>query len=85
MSPVAEFVIAQLADTLKVPADTIRLESTFRGDLALDSLHMIDLALQAEERFGIRIREQDLRDINTVGDIVKYIEERAAAPSPPGA
>jgi acyl carrier protein len=52
-----------------IPVRGTRLE----GDLGLDSLSMIDIAVAAEEAFGIRIPDDDLERFVTVGDVADYV------------
>lgn len=77
MSAIAAFVISALASELKVPAETLTLETSLRRDLAVDSLRLIELGLALEERFGLRIEERDFAQLDTIGDVVAFAEERA--------
>ena len=53
-------------------------ESSFVDDLGADSLDTVELVMALEEEFGIEIPDEDAEKITTVGDAVKYIEEKAA-------
>lgn len=53
-------------------------DKTFLGDLDLDSLTMVDIAVQVEEKFGVRIPDDDLSELKTISDAVDYISARAA-------
>ncbi|HZQ27372.1 MAG TPA: phosphopantetheine-binding protein [Acidimicrobiales bacterium] len=53
-------------DVLQVEADLVRLEASFAEDLDADSLDLLELALAVEESFGIRVVEEELRDVKTV-------------------
>ena len=64
-----------IANQLGIDASTITLESRFREDLKADSLDVAELIIELEETFNIEISDEDIAKINTVGDIVKYIEE----------
>ena len=48
-------------------------EASFTDDLDVDSLSMVEVAVAAEERFGVRIPDADLAKLKTVGDAVSYI------------
>lgn len=48
-------------------------EASFIDDLDVDSLSMVEVAVAAEERFGVRIPDADLAKLKTVGDAVSYI------------
>lgn len=49
-------------------------EAVFITDLAADSLDIVELAMEMEEEFGITISLEELTNLATVGDAVKYIE-----------
>jgi len=55
----------------------VTLNKTFLDDLDVDSLSMVEIATAAEDKFGIRIPDDDLKDLKTVGDAVSYIIEKA--------
>ncbi len=63
------------------PAKVTR-NQRFQADLGIDSLTMIDVAVAAEDAFGVRIAEDDLEGLTTVGDAVDYIQ-RAKDLGPP--
>ena len=56
-------------------------------DLGLDSLDRLELAMKIEEEFGIHVRDEDLEDAITVGDLVKLADRLRASepPTPAGA
>lgn len=56
------------------PAD-VSPEKSFVEDLDVDSLSMIEVAQTAEEKFGVTIPDDELRNFHTVGDAVAYIEK----------
>ena len=55
------------------PADATP-EKSFTDDLDVDSLSMVEIATAAEDKFGIRIPDDDLKNLKSVGDAVSYIE-----------
>lgn len=69
---VREIVVNQL----RVSPDEVTLDATFVEDLHADSLDVVELIMQFEERFGIEIPEEDAEKIRTVGDAVEYLERR---------
>lgn len=73
-----EKVIAVLADKLSKDESEIKLESNIKDDLGADSLDMVEVVMGLEDEFGIEVPEEDLGKILTVGDIVKYLEEKTA-------
>ncbi len=57
-----------------VDAKDVQLEKSFTDDLDIDSLSMMTIVVNAEEKFGVRIPDDDVKDLSTVGDAVKYIQ-----------
>ena len=52
-------------------------EKSFVDDLDVDSLSMVEVAMAAEEKFGVKIPDDELPKLKTVGDAVTYIESNA--------
>ncbi|MHB8339657.1 MAG: acyl carrier protein [Mycobacteriales bacterium] len=55
-------------------------EATFSGDLDLDSLTMVEVVVAAEQRFDVRIPDEDVAELESVSDAIRYIQ-RVAAPA----
>ena len=66
-----------VVDQLGVEEDEVTMEATMQDDLGAESLDLVDLVMSVEEEFGVKVADEDLENIKTVGDIVNYIEERA--------
>ena len=66
-----------VVDQLGVDDDEVTTEATIQEDLGADSLDLVDLVMSVEEEFGVKVADEDLENIKTVGDIVNYIEDRA--------
>lgn len=66
-----------VVDQLGVEEDEVTMEATMQDDLGADSLDLVELVMSVEEEFGVKVADEDLENIKTVGDIVNYIEERA--------
>lgn len=66
-----------VVDQLGVEEDEVTMGATMQDDLGADSLDLVDLVMSVEEEFGVKVADEDLENIKTVGDIVNYIEERA--------
>jgi len=62
------------------PVAAVVPEATFAGDLDLDSLTMVEVVVAAEQRFGVRIPDDDVAGLVTVGDAISYVE-RAQVPA----
>jgi len=61
-----------------VPVDDVQLEKSFVDDLDIDSLSMVEVVVAAEEKFGVKIPDDDVKGLRTVGDAVSYIEKAGA-------
>lgn len=64
-----------IADQLEVGIDSLTMETTFE-EIDADSLDIVELVMALEEEFELEISDQEIENIKTVGDIVKYIESR---------
>lgn len=64
-----------ISEQLDVKADDITEDSTIQDDLGADSLDVVDLVMAIEDEFGVEIPEDQVENIKTVGDIVKFIED----------
>ena len=62
-----------------VPADRVTPEKTFIDDLDIDSLSMVEIAVAAQDRFGVEIPDDHLADLRTVQDVIDYVRRPAVA------
>jgi len=69
---VKEIIVEQLG----VNADQVTPEAKFIEDLGADSLDTVELVMAFEEEFGAEIPDEDAEKLQTVGDVIRYIEER---------
>jgi len=80
--PVDVTIMAELAEILDevagVSTDQVRAESTFVDDLDIDSLSMVEIAVAAQDKFGVEVPDDDLKTFLTVGDVVNYIKKALA-------
>lgn len=65
-----------LVEQLEIEADAITLESLLVDDLGADSLDAIDIIMSVEDEFKVEVPDEIIEKIETVGDIVNYIEDR---------
>ena len=65
-----------VVDELSVDTDQVTEGATFVDDLGADSLDVVELVMRLEEEFDIEIPDEDAEKITTVGEAVKYINER---------
>lgn len=65
-----------MVETLNIEESEIKLESRLVEDLGLDSLASVELALELETEFDIKIEDSELEKLVIVEDIVKIIESK---------
>ena len=66
-----------IVDQLGVNADQVTLEAKFIEDLGADSLDTVELVMAFEEEFGIDVPDEEAEKLQSVGDVVRYVEENA--------
>jgi acyl carrier protein len=77
MALVRDHLVAEL----EVSPDKIAPETRFREDLDADSLDLYELVMELEDRYSIRVSEEEAARIQTVGDAVDFVCARAPSPS----
>lgn len=65
-----------IVEQLDVEEDAVTMEASITEDLGADSLDVVDLVMSIEESFDVEIPDEEVENIKTVGDIVKYIESK---------
>ena len=65
-----------IVEQLDVEEDKVTEAASITDDLGADSLDVVDLVMSFEEEFDIEIPDDQVEKIKTVGDIVKFIEEK---------
>jgi acyl carrier protein len=74
-------VLAGLAEIVEevagIPASSVQMDKSFTDDLDVDSLSMVEVVVAAEEKFGVKIPDEDVKNLSTVGDAVNYIVKAA--------
>lgn len=76
--PIAPRVIAVIADTKRLPVESVTEASTFE-QLKIDSLDALNIAFALEDAFQVSIPDDELRGLKTVGDAVRGVEQLIAA------
>ena len=74
---VLEKIKAILSDQFDVEEDKITAETNIADDLGSDSLDVVDLLMTLEDEFDVEIPDEEVENIKTVGNLVKYIEEHS--------
>jgi acyl carrier protein len=72
-------ILAGLAEIVNeiagIPTEEVEMDKSFVDDLDMDSLTMVEVATSAEDKFGVRIEDEKLKDLKTVRDVVDFIEK----------
>ena len=68
-------ILDEVAD---VKAEDVSDDKSFTDDLDVDSLSMVEVVVAAEEKFGVKIPDDEVQNLKTVGDAVSYIEKASA-------
>jgi acyl carrier protein len=62
-----------------VPADEVTPNKSFVDDLDIDSLSMVEIAVAAQDKFGVEIPDDQLKDLTTVQDVVNFVTKNAGS------
>ncbi|MEO0144769.1 MAG: acyl carrier protein [candidate division WOR-3 bacterium] len=68
-----------IADELYIDPSQVREDARFIEDLGADSIGLMELVMKFEEEFGIKIPDEDIEKIRTVGDAINYIKSKLQA------
>ena len=78
MSEVQDKIKQIIVDELGVDEAEVTENARFIEDLGADSLDTVELVMAFEEEFSVEVPDEDAEKLQTVGDVVKYIEEKTA-------
>ena len=82
MAITQEELIAGIAEIIEevtgIEPSEVTIEKSFVDDLDIDSLSMVEIAVQTEDKYGVKIPDEDLAGLRTVGDVVAYLQQLAA-------
>ena len=65
-------IIEEIAGT---PTDEVTPNANFVDDLDIDSLSMVEIAVAAQDKFGVEIPDEQLKDLKTVQDVVNFVSK----------
>ena len=60
-------------DETGIATDSVQLEKSFTDDLDIDSISMMTIVVNAEDKFGVKIPDEEVKNLITVGDAVNFI------------
>ena len=63
-----------LVEELQIDREDITMEAELSNDLGINSIELADLVMLCEDKFGIEIKDDDIRKFTTVADVVEYLE-----------
>ena len=70
-------ILSGLGDIIEeiagVPAADVTPEKSFVDDLDIDSLSMVEIAVAAQDKFGVEIPDDELKNLKTVQDVINYV------------
>jgi acyl carrier protein len=70
--------LAEIIDEIAgVPADEVTPDKNFVEDLDIDSLSMVEIAVAAQDKFGVEIPDEQLKDLKTVQDVVTFVSKNS--------
>jgi acyl carrier protein len=62
-----------------VPAEEVTPDKSFVDDLDIDSLSMVEIAVAAQDQFGVEIPDDELKNLKTVKDVVVYVQGKSVS------
>lgn len=74
MASALEKVRDIIVEQLGVDPEDVTMESSFRDDLKADSLDLVELIMAFEEEFGGEISDEKAQELETVGDVVRFLD-----------
>ncbi|HNP56628.1 MAG TPA: meromycolate extension acyl carrier protein AcpM [Gordonia sp. (in: high G+C Gram-positive bacteria)] len=79
MAATQEELIAGIAEIIEevtgIDPSEVTIEKSFVDDLDIDSLSLVEIAVQIEDKYGVKVPDEDLAGLRTVGDAVSYIQK----------
>jgi acyl carrier protein len=68
-----------IEDIAGVPSSQVAPEKSFVDDLDIDSLSMVEIAVAAQDKFGVEIPDDELKNLKTVKDVVVYVQGKGVS------
>lgn len=64
-----------LVEQLDIDEEKITMDSNILEDFEADSLDVVDMVMSLEDEFGVEIPDEEIENLHTVGDVVRYVED----------
>lgn len=81
MAEIGQRVKSIIAEQLGVKLEDVTDSASFVDDLGADSLDTVELVMALEEEFGVEVPDEDAEKMTSVGEAIRYIEEKASKTS----
>ncbi|MFE3002320.1 meromycolate extension acyl carrier protein AcpM [Nocardia sp. NPDC059246] len=82
MATTQEEIVAGIAEIVEevtgIEAAEVAIEKSFVDDLDIDSLSLVEIAVQLEDKYSVKVPDEDLASLRTVGDAVAYVQKMEA-------
>ncbi|WP_431956701.1 meromycolate extension acyl carrier protein AcpM [Nocardia lijiangensis] len=82
MATTQEEIVAGIAEIVEevtgIDASEVVIEKSFVDDLDIDSLSLVEIAVQLEDKYAVKVPDEDLASLRTVGDAVAYVQKMEA-------
>ena len=75
---VLEGLAAIVNEVAGVPVEDVQSDKSFVDDLDIDSLSMVEVVMAAEDKWGVKIPDEEVKNLKTVGDAVTFITSNQA-------
>lgn len=64
-----------IANVMNLDKSTLTMETSFKDDLKADSLDVVEIIMEVENEFGVEISDEEIVNYNTIGDVVRSLDE----------
>ncbi|WP_405486103.1 meromycolate extension acyl carrier protein AcpM [Nocardia sp. NBC_00511] len=82
MATTREEIVAGIAEIVEevtgIEAADVTIDKAFTEDLDIDSLSLVEIVVQLEDKYGVKVPDQDLANLRTVADVVDYVQKMEA-------
>ncbi|MDY4592916.1 MAG: acyl carrier protein [Eubacteriales bacterium] len=70
-----EKLVEIIANVMNLDKSTLTMETSFKDDLNADSLDVVEIIMEVENEFGVEISDEEIVNYNTIGDVVRSLDE----------